>query len=95
MRPPDPEMRNPAAANGRVKQKAKPGRLKKEAYADREIVSRVAVYNGRLPVGQTLPTHDGCHLSVAADGEPIRFFRSQIETRRSLNNKGDHSGLAR
>jgi hypothetical protein len=41
---PNPDARSPAAGNGRANRKSsKPGRLKKNEYADGVIVSRVSV----------------------------------------------------
>jgi hypothetical protein len=54
-RPPDPETRSPAAANGRANRKSKPGRHETFKYADTAIVARhcfgcrlLTEYGGRL-----------------------------------------------
>jgi hypothetical protein len=69
--PPD-KMRSPAAGNGRANRKSsKPGRLKKNEYADGVRVSRVSVRND--------PALLACWYSVTPDSLVIGTFGTRLE----------------
>lgn len=83
MHPPDPEMRNPAAANGR--ENFRKVNQQDGNYASGSIIARRSVYAGREFLGYVLETSDGSHQAVSPAGELIGSFRTRMEASRALS----------
>jgi hypothetical protein len=84
MRGPPPDMRR-AALQGSPDRKHKPPGLNCKEYADGEIVSRVAVCNGRILLGHILGISAGSYQAVAPNGLLIGSYASRPEAARAFH----------
>jgi hypothetical protein len=66
-RPPDPQMRSPAAGNGRANRKLQCSTPQVSKYSPDEIETSVDVYFGRNFLG-TIDQVDGLHYALCAIG---------------------------
>jgi hypothetical protein len=83
--PPNPEMRSPAAGNGRANRKSnRPLKPKQNEYADEAIVSSVSVCNGRALLGHIFETDGGLYRAVAPNGLLIGSFKSRPEAAKAF-----------
>jgi hypothetical protein len=87
-RPPDPEMRSPAAANGRANRKSKCSAALMSKYSPDEIDTSVAVYFGRNFLG-TIDLVGGLHHARSADGADLGTYKNRTAAARAFN-EGAH-----
>lgn len=82
-RPPDPQMRSPAAANGRANRK-QCSAAPVSKYSQDEIETSVAVYFGRKFLG-TVDQVDGLHHARSTDGTDLGTHKTRTAASRAFS----------
>lgn len=83
-RPPDPQMRSPAAGNGRANRKLQCSAAPVSKYSPGDIETSVDVYFGRNILG-TIDQVDGLHYARSADGTDLGAHKTRIAAARAFS----------
>ncbi len=83
-RPPDPQMRSPAAGNGRANRKLQCSTPQVSKYSPDEIETSIDVYFGRNFLG-TIDQVDGLHYVRSADGTDLGTHKTRTAAARAFS----------
>ena len=84
MRPPDPQMRSPAAGNGRANRKMQCSPAQVSKYSSDEIETSVDGYFGRNFLG-AIDQVDGLHYARSADGTDLGTHKTRTAAARAFS----------